>query len=76
MLGSIAANFIGELQAVHCGPWFCVSSMVLPLVRGPEFASEPTGLIRFEGIRCNDAYLDVVALGAFEQPLFETNWPR
>jgi hypothetical protein len=26
-LGSIAVNFIGEPQAVHCGPWFCVSSM-------------------------------------------------
>jgi hypothetical protein len=28
-LGSIAVNFIGEPQAVHCGPWFWVSSMVL-----------------------------------------------
>jgi hypothetical protein len=27
MLGSIAANLMGEPQAVHCGPWFCVSSM-------------------------------------------------
>jgi len=27
LLGSIADNFIGEPQAVHCGPWFCVSSM-------------------------------------------------
>ena len=26
LLGSIADNFIGEPQAVHCGPWFCVSS--------------------------------------------------
>jgi hypothetical protein len=26
-LGSIAVNLIGEPQAVHCGPWFCVSSM-------------------------------------------------
>lgn len=25
-LGSIAASFIGEPQAVHCGPWFCASS--------------------------------------------------
>jgi hypothetical protein len=29
-LGSIAVNFIGELQLVHCGPWFCTSSMGLP----------------------------------------------
>jgi len=28
VLGSIAVNLIGEPQAVHCGPWFCVSSMV------------------------------------------------
>jgi hypothetical protein len=30
MLGSIAANFIGEPQAMHWGPWFCLSSMALP----------------------------------------------
>src|ERR1700693_2903983 len=29
-LGSIAVKLIGEPQAVHCGPWFCVSSMVAP----------------------------------------------
>jgi hypothetical protein len=29
-LGSIAVNFIGELQVVHCGPWFCTSSMDFP----------------------------------------------
>jgi hypothetical protein len=27
-LGSIAVNFIGDPHAVHCGPWFCVSSMM------------------------------------------------
>jgi hypothetical protein len=26
-LGSIAVSFMGEPQAVHCGPWFCVSSI-------------------------------------------------
>jgi hypothetical protein len=25
--GSMAVSVIGEPQAVHCGPWFCVSSM-------------------------------------------------
>jgi hypothetical protein len=29
LLGSMAESFIGEPQAVHCGPWFCLSSMVL-----------------------------------------------
>jgi hypothetical protein len=45
VLGSIAVNLIGEPQAVHCGPWFWVSSMCgLP----PQFralsspASHPT----------------------------------
>jgi hypothetical protein len=44
VLGSIAVNLIGEPQAVHCGPWFCISSMMLP----PQFgalsspASHPT----------------------------------
>jgi hypothetical protein len=29
-LGSIAVNFIGEPQVVHCGPWFCTSSIGFP----------------------------------------------
>jgi hypothetical protein len=31
----------------------------------------PTSYFRFKGIRCNDAYLDVIALGAFEQTVFK-----
>jgi hypothetical protein len=49
---------------------------LLPSVRRPEFAIKPTGRLRFEGIRCNDAYLNVIAFRAFEQPVFETNWTR
>ena len=30
--GSIAVNLMGEPQAVHCGPWFCLSSMSVPQV--------------------------------------------
>ena len=75
-LGSIAESFIGEPQAVHCGPWFCVSSMRQPSGRRREFPGKPTGRLRFERIRCNDAYLNVIALGAFEQPVFEANGPR
>jgi hypothetical protein len=45
-------------------------------VRRSEFTCEPTGCFRFEGIRCNDAYLNVIAPGAFEQPVFEAYWPR
>jgi hypothetical protein len=32
MLGSITANLIGELQATHCGLWFCLSSIRYPYV--------------------------------------------
>ena len=32
MLGSITANLMGEPQAAHCGPWFCLSSMRYPYV--------------------------------------------
>jgi hypothetical protein len=74
-LGSIADNFMGESQAVHCGPWFCLSSMALPLVWRREFAGKPTGCLRFDGVGCNDADLHVIAPGAFEQPVFETKWP-
>jgi hypothetical protein len=75
--GSIAVSFMGEPQAVHCGPWVCLSSMACaPSVRRSEFSGEPTSRARFEGIRCSDVYLDVIALGAFEQPVFETNRAR
>jgi hypothetical protein len=36
-LGSIIVNFIGEPQAVHCGPWFCAMSWRYPLVVDPQF---------------------------------------
>jgi hypothetical protein len=55
------------LRVEHC---------VMPSVRYPEFAIKPTGRLRLKGITCNDAYLDVIAFGAFEQPVFETNWTR
>lgn len=67
---------MGEPQAVHCGPWLCLSSMVLPSSRGPEFARKPTGHLGCEGIGCNDVHLNVIALWTFEQPVFETNRPR
>ena len=69
-------EFHGEPQAVHCGPWLCLSSMVLPSVRSPEFARKPTGHLGCEGIGCNDVHLNVIALWTFEQPVFETNRPR
>jgi hypothetical protein len=75
LLGSIAVSFIGEPQAVHCGPWFCTSSKGVASVRRSKIAVKPTNRFRFKRIRCNDAYLDVIALGAFEQTVFETNWP-
>jgi hypothetical protein len=78
MLGSITDSLMGEPQAVHCGPWFCLSSMCRSLsrflVRRPEFAGEPAGHLRVEGIRCNNPDLNLVAFGAFEQPVFEANW--
>ena len=46
------------------------------LVRRSEFSGKPTSSLRFEGIRCNDVYLNVIAPRALEQPLFEANWPR
>jgi hypothetical protein len=36
-LGSIAVNLIGELQLVHCGPWFCTSSMASPRGRRERY---------------------------------------
>jgi hypothetical protein len=75
LLGSIATNFIGEPQAVHCGPWFCLSSKALSSGRRAEFAGKPSGGARTHGIRCNDVYFNVIAPRAFEQPLFETDWP-
>jgi hypothetical protein len=76
MLGSIADNIMGGPQAVYCGPWFCLSNMALPSVWSSQFAGEPTGRLRCEGIGCNDVDLNVIAFGAFEQPAFETDWSR
>jgi hypothetical protein len=61
---------------VHCGPWFCLSSKALSSGRRSEFAGKPSDDLRVEGIRCNDVYFNVIALRAFEQPVFESNWPR
>jgi hypothetical protein len=75
-LGSIAVSFMGEPQAVHSGPWFWTSSTGVPSVRRLEFTGNPTSRFRFAGIGCNDVYLDVIAFGAFEQPVFETDRSR
>jgi hypothetical protein len=76
MLGSIAASLIGESQAAHCGPWFCLSSMALPSVWRSEFAGKPTGCLRCDGVGCNNVDLSVIALGAFEKPMFKADWSR
>jgi hypothetical protein len=54
----------------------CIEHALLLSVRRSELTSEPTGRFRFQRVRCNDAYLDVIAFRAFEQPLFETNRSR
>ena len=41
-----------------------------------EFASQPSDRFRLEGVRRNDAYLHVIAFGAFEQPVLEADRPR
>ena|ERR1700733_3719862 len=53
----------------------CVEHGGIPLVGRSKFAGKPTGRCRFERIGCNDAYLNVIALWAFEQPVFEPDWP-
>lgn len=47
-----------------------------PSGRRREFPGKPAGRPRFERVRRNDADLNVIAFRAFEQPLFETGWPR
>jgi hypothetical protein len=44
-------------------------------IRRSEFSGKPTGCIRSEGIGCDDVDLNVIAFGAFEQPVFEADWP-
>src|SRR3954447_7797895 len=43
-----------------------VTSPESALASRPGFAGEPTSRCGFEGVRCNDADLNVVALRAFE----------
>src|SRR5258705_2541000 len=76
-IGSIAVNLIGEPQAVHCGPWFCVSSIcLLPSVRRPEFPSKPPYGSRFHGVARNNFVLYGVALRTFEQAMLKADGAR
>jgi hypothetical protein len=73
----MAESFIGEPQAVHAGPWFCVSSMCQPPVRRPEFASKPSHHgSRFHRVAGNEFVLYGGALRAFEQPMLKADWTR
>jgi hypothetical protein len=54
----------------------CIEHALLLSVRRSELTSEPAGRFRFQRVRRNDAYFNVIAFGAFEQPLFETNGSR
>ena len=74
-LGSIAVNLIGEPQAVHCGPWFCVSSMVAPSVRSPEFPGKPPYVGRLHRIARNNFVLCGVALRTFEPAMLKAHGP-
>jgi len=46
------------------------------LVWRPEFSGKPTGRRRCQGGGRDNVDLDVIALGAFEQPVFETDRPE
>src|SRR5258707_2392466 len=76
VLGSIAANLIGEPQAVHCGPWFCVSSMATPSVRGPEFPGKPPYINRLHTVGRNGFGLYGVALRALEPAMLKSHRTR
>jgi hypothetical protein len=54
----------------------CVEHVRVPSARRHELSAEPTGRVRFVGIGCNDANLDVVAFRAFKQSVFETDRSR
>ncbi len=58
------------------GTLFCASSMRTASGRRSKFTVNPTRRFRFEGIRCNNAGLNLIASGAFKQSLFKTDWPR
>jgi hypothetical protein len=62
---------MGEPQAVHCGPWFCLSSMVTPSIRSPEFPGKPPQVSRLHGIGRHDLVLHVVALGTLEPAILK-----
>ncbi len=70
-------NLIGEPQAVHCGPWFCVSSMCcLPSGRSPEFPGKPPYVSRFHGVARDDRVLYGVALRTFEPAMLKAHGTR
>src|SRR5258706_3372470 len=61
---------------MHCGPWFCVSSMVAPSVRSPEFPGKPPYGSRFHGVARDDFVLYGAALRAFEPAMLKAHGPR
>ena len=69
MPGSITANLMGEPQAVHCGPWFCLSSNALSSGWRSEFAGKPTGsFFGFHRIeKLDNALVNVITSGTLER---------
>ena len=50
MLGSIEVNLMGELQAVHIGPWFCLSSIRYPYVGRQHDTVSVTDRCRYRAV--------------------------
>jgi hypothetical protein len=61
---------------VHCGPWFCVSSMVAPSIRCPEFPGKPPHGSRLHRVARNDFVLYGAALRTLEPAMFKADRTR
>jgi hypothetical protein len=68
VLRSIAINRIGEPQAVHCKPWFCVSEHNAPSVRRHQLHGKASSGSRFHEVAHYAPLLYGSAVGAIEQP--------
>ena len=55
--------------------WFALDEIAMRHWNPLLISDQPTDRLRIEGIGSDHPYFNVIALGAFEQPMFEANWP-
>jgi hypothetical protein len=54
----------------------CIEHVGFPLIGRCDFAGKPSDSPRIKRVRCDNSYFNMIALGAFEKPVFKADWAR